>query len=247
MRLTGRCLELLKLLLCARWLTTGQVKRRFFPRATTDAVRKRLRILTLEGFLVKRQPEPTREALFTLGRRGKQVLENETETEIVLQRALPRQQMHFLAVNDIRIAAELAGSVNYFFGFWELPGLGWDFPVIPDAVVSLKDRTFAVEVDRGMEGIRYFLQTKIARYKRGVLGLPLTAVLIVADRGTRMQSLAKAIGGANGHFLYTTIELIRMNELSAPIFRDGMSNQAVSVVQEPLFSNSLADKRVFHF
>ena len=238
-------MDLLRLLRCARWLTTGQVKRRFFPVATTDAARKRLRILARAGFVVKVQPDRTKEALFTLGRKAKLVLEKETGAEIVLEQKLPKQREHFLAVNDVRIAAELAGPVTYFFGYWELPGLGWRHPVIPDAVVALGNRTFAVEVDRGMEGLRYFLRTKIARYARGLNGLPLTAVLIVTDRDTRITSLAKAIGSGRGHFLYTTLEHLRRNDLSSPVFRDGAGQKAVSILREGLFSTPLGGKRGF--
>ena|SRR2546425_9856623 len=43
MKLTPRCNELFRLLRGARWLSTGQIHRRFFPNASLDAARKRLR------------------------------------------------------------------------------------------------------------------------------------------------------------------------------------------------------------
>src|SRR5438128_1479212 len=42
-KLTPRCTELFRLLRGARWLSTGQIHRRFFPHASVDAARKRLR------------------------------------------------------------------------------------------------------------------------------------------------------------------------------------------------------------
>src|SRR5207247_1060935 len=75
MRLTKRCFDLLKLLRAARWLTTGQVRRRFFPSATADAARKRLRKLTDAQYLVMYREHRMAEALFTLGRLAKRALE----------------------------------------------------------------------------------------------------------------------------------------------------------------------------
>src|ERR1039458_7292504 len=53
MRLTTRCKDLLRLLRAARWLSTGQVRRRFFPHATVSAARRRLRRLAAAGYLRK--------------------------------------------------------------------------------------------------------------------------------------------------------------------------------------------------
>ncbi len=64
-RLTPRCMELLRLLQAARWLATGQVRRRFFPHATIDAAHKYLRKLTREGYLLMVRKHRMAEALFT--------------------------------------------------------------------------------------------------------------------------------------------------------------------------------------
>src|SRR2546425_6409607 len=125
MRLTKRCLELLRTLRAARWLATGQVRRRFFSDATADAAHKRLRKLTDAGYLVMFRENRMREALFTLGREGKEVLEQAGTEEVALERRPPKQLEHFTGINDLRIAAELAAPLTYFFACWELPGLGW--------------------------------------------------------------------------------------------------------------------------
>jgi hypothetical protein len=54
------------------------------------------------------------------------------------------------------------GQLSYFFAAWELPGIGWKHPIVPDAIFRTMDRTFAVEYDRGGEGLRYFIGSKIA-------------------------------------------------------------------------------------
>jgi hypothetical protein len=218
MRLTNRCRDLLTMLSAARWLTTGQVHRRFFRKATVDAARKRLRKLTRDGYLVKFREHPMGEALFTLGRKGKRILEQRGAEEISLERKVPKQLEHFTAINDLRIAAELAGSLAYFFACWELPGVGWRLPVIPDAVFSMRKRTFAAEIDRGLETVRFLIRTKIAWYREGPEGFPLAAVLIVTDREARRKSLANAIAVERRRFLFTTIDLVRERGLLAPIF-----------------------------
>jgi Replication-relaxation len=240
MRLTKRCEDLLHLLRAARWLSTGQVHRRFFPQATADAARKRLRILTLAGYLLQFREHRMSEALFTLGPEGKRVLEKDDGKEITLERKPPKQLEHFLAINDVRIAAELAGSLTYFFACWELPGADWRYNIIPDAVFSMHNRTFAVEVDRGVETVRFFIKTKIPSYRNGLPGFPITAILIITDRKARMKSLARAVSHDGSRFLFSTIDLVRKRGLMAPIFsRQGNREE------ESLFSKSLDEKRVW--
>ncbi len=233
MKLTRRCGDLLHLLRAARWLTTGQVQRRFFPQATADAARKRLRKLTQAGYLVRFREHGMSEALFALGPEGKRMLELDGK-EIILERKPPKQLPHFIGVNDLRIAAELAGPVSFFFSYWELPDLGWRYPVIPDAVFSLRGRTFALEFDRGLEGVRFFMNTKIRFYRQGLKGFPLSAVLVVADRKPRMLTLARAISNEGGQFLFSTLEEVKKHGLLAAVFRPQADGGVIS-----LFAGSL--------
>lgn len=154
-----------------------------------------------------------REATFALGRAGKLVLERDGFDEIVLERQPPKQMEHMTGINDIRIAAEMTGRLAFFFAAWELPGIGWKFPMVPDAVFRVGDRTFAAEYDRGLEGLRYFVGSKIAWYRRGLSGFPLSRVLVIADRDARMRTLAHAIDDRDGRFFCMTIEAIRRDGL----------------------------------
>jgi hypothetical protein len=236
MRLTKRCEDLLNLLRAARWLTTGQVRRRFFSKATADATRKRLRKLTQAGYLVMFREHQMSEALFALGREGKRVLEKSDGTKVTLELGRPKQLDHFIGINDLRIAAELADSLSYFFGCWELPGLGWRYPVIPDAVFSMRGLTFAVEFDRGVESVSFFEKTKVACYRNGLEGFPLTAILVVTDQQTRMESLARELQNERCRFLFTTIDLVTEHGLLAPIFYRQADEEAM-----PLFEESLLE------
>ena len=230
MRLTKRCLKLLKLLQAARWLATSQIHRRFFAHATKNAARKRLRKLTVAGYIRRFQQNHMTEALFTLGPEGKRVLEQRSGETIPLERRPPKQLDHLAGINDVRIAAELAGPPSYFFACWELPGLGWNHPIIPDAVFAVGGKSYVVEFDRGLESVRYFLRNKITFYRQGFTGFPITKVLVVADRKARMESLARSIADERERMLYTTIDLVRKQGIRAPIFYSDFDGEAVPLV-----------------
>ena len=182
------------------------------------------------------------EALFTLGPEGKRVLERSGAEEIVLERQPPKQLEHFIGINELRIAAERSTELDYFFACWELPGLGWSHGIVPDAVFSLRRRAFAVEFDRGKDGIRYFIRTKLGAYLRGLEGFPLAAVLIVTDRQARMVSLANMIADRQGRILYTTLDLVREHGILAPVFHRHVGQDALTLLQG-LWSNSLDVQR----
>src|SRR5438094_4857353 len=185
MKLTPRCNELFRLLRGARWLSTGQIHRRFFPNASLDAARKGLRKQVETRHLVAYREHRMMETLFTLGREGKRVLEQVSAGEIRLERQPPQQLAHFAGINDIRIAAELAGSLSYFFACWELPAFGWQHPLIPDALCAFSDRTFAIEYDRGMGVVRVVVETEIALYVQDLDGLVLTVIVVITAAQTR--------------------------------------------------------------
>jgi hypothetical protein len=219
MRLTHRCEELLRLLQASRWLTTSQVHRRFFGKASLDAARKRLQKLTAAGFLVKLQENQMHEAFFRLGPEGKRFVERHGAAEVVVERRLPKQREHFVGINDVRLAADVHPDLEFFFACWELPGLGWKHSTIPDAVFSVSARRFALEFDRDQEALKYFAKTKVAAYNHGLPGFPLTRLLILVDREARMRSLMKSVTGSQRlSVLFSTIDAVREQGLWAPIW-----------------------------
>src|SRR5947207_5398658 len=145
MKLTPRCNELFRLLRGARWLSTGQIHRRFFPGVSLDAARKRLRKHVETRHLVAYREHQMKEVLFTLGPEGKRVLEKFSPEEIRLERKPPKQLAHFAGINDIRIAAALAGSLSYFIACWELPALDWQHHLTTASRIALAARTLASE------------------------------------------------------------------------------------------------------
>ena len=231
MRVTNRCLALMRLLKSARWLSTGQVHRRFFSHAKLNAASKRLCKLKNGKYLLKAQPHQMQQARFTLGREGKRILETAGIGGITLEKHPPQQWEHFKAINDIRIEAELSNQLSYFFAYWELRKVGWSHALIPDAVFSIGDRTFAVEFDRGEEGIKFFVRSKMTVYlQQGLDGLNFSAVIIVTDREARMRSLANAIGEGGDGVLYSTIDEVRQRGILAPIFSRGSGKEGMTLV-----------------
>lgn len=240
MTLMPRDMQLLRLLRTARWLTTRQVRARFFSHATCDAVRKRLRKLTQEKYLVMVRRDPMSDALFALGTHGKAVLEDESTEPVILERRPPANFDHLMGVNDCRVSAELAGCA-YFFACWELPHIHWRHKLIPDAILSVSNQTFAIEYDRGFEGAQFFAKTKLPYYEQGFPNLPGCRVLVITESVVRMKALARAIGRARVEILFTMIELIRAHELLAPIFYRQPTEECEP---ESLLAPSLDAKRV---
>lgn len=230
----------MELLKAARWLSTGQVHRRFFHDASIDATRKRLRKLTGAGYLVAFQEHRMSQSVFALGREAKRLLEKTGTSEIYLEKKPPKLFEHHMAINDLRIAAELSKEIKFFFAYWELPGLEWNHPLIPDAVFSYANDTYFAEYDRGFENVGYFVRTKIKIYRNGIDGFPEFRLLIIADSQTRLKSLAGAIGaGSAGNFpiLYATIDEIRRDGLS--VLEKNLSSQAFLPGGELCLSNPL--------
>ena len=194
-----------------------------------NAATKRLRKLRKNKFLMKHQPNPMLETQFSLGSEGKRILEAAGIDGITLEKKPPKQWLHFKAINDIRIEAELALNLDYFYASWELPKIGWSHPLIPDSIFATGNRVYAIEVDRGVEGVKYFVETKMAGYL-DLEGLNLTAIIIVADRKTRMRSLAEAVGQLGNGVLYSTLDEVREHGIAAPVFYRSMEMPGVSLV-----------------
>src|SRR5882762_12018476 len=198
-RLTDRDLRMLVKCAICRWLTTGQIQLLYFPKATLNAVQKRLRKLSDTGYLRSYREHPTAEAVHALGPKGKPLVE-EKGVEATVSADVPQQLSHLLGVNEIRIAVETSATqVAYFFAYWQLSNIGWSHAVIPDAVFAVRTRerrTFVVEYDRSTETHTKLLQ-KLRSYDRGLTGLPLEAVLIVTERTRQVELLSRELRRAN--------------------------------------------------
>jgi len=198
-RLTDRDLRMLVKCAICRWLTTGQIQRLYFPKATLNAVQKRLRKLSDAGYLRSYREHPTAEAVHALGPKVKSLVE-EKGIEAAVSAEVPQLLEHLLGVNEIRIAVETSGvQIAYFFAYWQLSDTGWSHGVIPDAVFAVRTperRTFVIEYDRSTETLTKLLQ-KLRSYDRGLTGFPFEAVLIVTERTRRVELLSREVRRTN--------------------------------------------------
>jgi hypothetical protein len=208
----------------SKWLTTGQLSRLYFPKVTPDAVRKSLRRLVEAGYLVVHREHQMAEALHGLGPKGKVLLEAKGVTAEVTRKP-PRQIEHMVGINDVRVAVEVGPTqVAYFFACWELSGLGWVHPVIPDAVVGLRmpqRRTFLVEYDRSTETLST-LVAKLRGYEGGLSGIPFRALLLMTDTDSRLETVARHVRKEG--FLRRILGCVRAEVsaegINAPLFLD---------------------------
>jgi len=216
-RLGERDLKILAKCAAGKWLTTGQLQRLYFRSVTADAVRKSLRRLSTAGYLRTFRENRMAEALHAVGPKGKAVLEAK-DIHVELSRTPPRQVGHLVGLNDIRVAVELGlDPVAYFFACWELTRLGWEYPLIPDAVFALvrpERQTFILEYDRGTETSEMLL-TKIRSYEDSLAGFVFQALILVADSARRLDAVQR-------HLVERPLRLEVLGALRADVQREGM-------------------------
>jgi len=219
-QLTARDLKLLQKLNLAGWLTTKQIQAYFFPGKSLNAVSKRLRKLVAAGYLADAQVSSTEMKYYRLAGRGHRVLLQQTEaTDVISNPAqMPHKQRHFTAVNDLRIAFELAFptpamSLEYFHAEREYPLVGRRSHnpghlllqllagqrLIPDALAGLRVvghyYDVALEYDGGTEPAHFFGRTKMRQYLDCFASYSGTfdefKILIVAPTLKRLLSLMR--------------------------------------------------------
>jgi hypothetical protein len=235
LRLTERDHRMLAKCAVCRWLTTDQLRRLYFPTATPNAVQKRLRKLAEAGYLRTHQENPTAEAIHAVGPKGKPLVE-EKGISAALDGEIPRQIEHLRGVNDIRIAIE-SGTVPtaYFFAYWQLSNLGWPYPMIPDAVVAVREplrRTFLAEYDRGTETLEKLL-AKLEWYGHGLEEFRFEAVLVVTERTRRLDVLARDLrrNDVPVTVLTSTLEEIKEGDFFAVSFVDLQDGRKRTVLE----------------
>jgi len=122
-----------------RWLTTTQIHRLYFPRATLNAVQKRLPKLTETGYLRTHRESVFSEALHAPGPKGRAILERNESCvpwgKRCFAAASPsgRGERHFVLPSKSATV-----PIAYFYAHWQLASLGWAHPVIPDAVFGVR-------------------------------------------------------------------------------------------------------------
>jgi hypothetical protein len=188
--LTLRDKELFRLLVRARWLSSSQVAKGFFPDVSMNAVQKRLRRLVDGDFLRSVRLSRTEENYVALARLGREA----TQSDVHLERRLPSQIEHFSYVNDVRLwIAALDIPPTSFFAEWEYRPFATQDAVVPDAVVTVgageQRWRLAVEIDCSTENASV-LANKVQRYVDTVDQI--AGVLIWAPGLRRIKAIASA-------------------------------------------------------
>ena len=200
-QITRRDRELIELLGRARWLSTAQIQRRFFPGKSSNAVQKRMRILNRVGYIRSVARGMSDEHFHKLGRKAAALLNSD---QLVVPRRLPVQLKHMSDVNCVRLAFEEERRLRRFplEGFWsesELKSVEHAWPVVPDGVaaVMVKEsvKYLAIEVDEGTESPR-LVRDKLDHYRdAGMASEGFVAVLIYAAGWPRVRSLVRILFG----------------------------------------------------
>lgn len=193
--ITKRDRELFQLLAAARWLSTRQVHRRFFPSRSVNAVNKRLRKLVDGGFLRMSRPDRTAEAYVRLGSASRSLLDG----AVTIPKRLPKHLEHFRRINDVRLwflqQQDSHGlPLTRFAAEWEFRNVGQAWPVVPDGLALLgvpEGRgSIAVEVDCATEPVALF-RDKMRHYLDP--DSRFRWVLIGAPGWRRVRSLVRAL------------------------------------------------------
>ena len=194
-RVTDRDLRILVKCGICRWLSTAQIQRLYFPKASPNAVQKRLRKLADDGYLRAYRENPMAEVLHSVGPKGRPLVE-ETGIEVASGTAPPKQEDHLLGINTVRIALETNNvPLVYFFAAWHLAVIGWSFPVIPDAIFAISGsqrQRFLLEYDRNTEPSKVIL-AKLRAYAQGIPDFRFDAVLLVTEEERRLEQLGREI------------------------------------------------------
>jgi hypothetical protein len=190
--------EIMKLLLRARWLSTQQIRDRFFPGRTANAVNKRLAKLTTAGLLRVVRPHMTSQCWYRPSAAGAALLAQDASNGGTSVRyGFPRQLDHFARINDLRLWFELQEALNLrgFLAEWEYKQVGVRPTVVPDALAFLEQDgrhgVLAIEVDCGTENADVLVR-KMRAYASTTARNFIVAVFMCVEGWRRLRSTITA-------------------------------------------------------
>lgn len=223
LRLTDRDQRIMVKCALCRWLSTSQIRQLYFPKASLNAVQKRLRKLADEGYLRAYRDNPMTEAFFAAGPKGRPFTA-ERGISVETGSEAPKQIAHLAGINTIRVALETSSlSLAYFFAHWQLGSLDWTFPAIPDAVFATRSpnlQRFLVEYDRGTEPLKALLQ-KLRSYDQGIPGFVPEAVVLVWEENRCLGQLGRDLRKEGIRLPCLAASLAEIKQtLTEPVFLD---------------------------
>ena len=181
-------------------LATGQVHRWHFGNVSLNMAQKRLRKLVEAGYLDSLETKVCTDNLVVLGKEGERQLQQHG-WNVELKKDLPKDLAHHMGVVDMRIAIErglehMPGlQLRYFYAYWELGRFAWSYPVIPDAIFSVRNAytaQAALEFDRKTETLGVFAQ-KLLQYRLLLHRHPLSTIIVVAEKAKDVERLQQGL------------------------------------------------------
>jgi len=234
-KLTNRDRKILCTIAACQVLGTSQVHQWHFGNVSLNMAQKRLRKLVEAGYLDSMETKVCTDNLLVLGKEGQRQL-HQHGWNVEQRKEIPKDLAHHMGVVDTRIAIErglqdMPGmKLRYFYAYWELGRFGWSYPIIPDAIFSVRNAftaQAALEFDRKTEMLGVFAQ-KLLQYRTLLHRHPLSTVIVVAEKSKDIERLQQGL-----EHLGTSIPLIivPLEELK------GRGLMAVSQPRSHMFGN----------
>src|SRR5713101_1379256 len=205
-KLTSRDRKILRTIAACQVLDTSQVHRWHFGNVSLNMAQKRLRKLVEAGYLDSLETKVCTDNLVVLGKEGERQLQQHG-WNVELKKDLPKDLAHHMGVVDMRIAIErglehIPGlRLRYFYAYWELGRFGWSYPIIPDAIFSVRNAftaQAALEFDRKTETLGVFAR-KLLQYRTLLHRHPLSTVIVVAEKSKDIERLQQGLENIGTH------------------------------------------------
>ena len=199
-KLTSRDRKLLHSIAACQVLATGQVHQWYFGNVSLNMAQKRLRKLVEGGYLDAIETKVCTDNLLVLGKEGQRQLQQHG-WNMELKKEIPKDLAHHMGVVDMRIAIErglehMPGlQLRYFYAYWELGRFAWSYPVIPDAIFSVRNACTAqaaLEFDRKTETLGVFAQ-KLLQYRLLLHRHPMSTIIVVAEKAKDVERLQQGL------------------------------------------------------
>jgi len=185
---------------------------------------KRIRKLVEAGYLDAIETRVCSDNLLILGREGQRQLQQHG-WNVELRKEIPKDLAHHRGVVDLRIAIErglerMPGLLlRYFYAYWELGRFAWSYPVIPDAIFSVRNAytaQAALEFDRRTETLGVFAQ-KLLQYRQLLHRHPMTTIIVVAEKSKDVGRLQQGLEqvGTRIPLLIVALEELKQHSLLA--------------------------------
>lgn len=223
-RLTDRDRRILRAVGACQVLGTSQVHRWHFLNVSLNMAQKRLRKLAEAGYLDAVETRVCSDNLLVLGKEGQRELQQHG-WNVERKHDLPKDLAHHMGVVDMRIAIErglerMPGlRLRYFYAYWQLGRFAWSHPVIPDAILSVRNAftaQAALEFDRRTETLGVFAG-KLLQYRLLLHRHPLSTIIVVAEKEKDVERLQQGLEqvGARIPLLIVALEELKQRGLMA--------------------------------